>query len=507
MADLVAGITSAEVTGDPQQMISSVVYDSRKAAPGTLFVAMRGGYVDGHDYLQDALRRGASAALVDRDADPAQWTGFESVTLVEDSRAALASVAERFYHRPSKDLTLIGVTGTDGKTTTCFFLDHILSEAGHSTGLIGTVLIRIPGQTDQSAARQTTPESLETQHYLACMRDGGADVAVLEATSHGLETHRVDGCRFDIGLVTNVTHEHLDFHGSIENYRAAKGGLLRRVGEARHQGKQGISILNADDEGARALATYASDTDIIWYSPTGGAEASMSAVGVELTPAKSVFQLMTASGTADVSLPVPGSWNVSNALAAAATAGALGVDLATIARALSNMPPVPGRMHRVDAGQPFAVIVDYAHTPQSLASILTEARKLASGRVLTVFGSAGERDLEKRALQGAVAVELADYSVFTSEDPRYEDPMKIIEDIASGALRSGATESVDFDLVEDRHAAIEHVIGQARAGDVIILAGKGHERSMIYGADQRPWDEAEVARLALERLGYQRRGQ
>lgn len=502
-----AGITSAEVTGDPQQMISSVVYDSRKAAPGTLFVAMRGGYVDGHDYLQDALNRGASAALVDRDADPAQWAGFESVTLVEDSRAALASVAERFYHRASKDLTLIGVTGTDGKTTTCFFLDHILSEAGHSTGLIGTVLIRIPGQTDQSAARQTTPESLETQHYLARMRDGGADIAVLEATSHGLETHRVDGCQFDIGLVTNVTHEHLDFHGSIENYRAAKGGLLKRVAAARQQGKMGISILNADDEGTRALATYASDTDIIWYSPSGATEASVSALAVESTPAGSIFQLMTASGTADVSLPVPGSWNVSNALAAAATASALGVDLATIALALSNMPPVPGRMHRVDAGQPFAVIVDYAHTPQSLASILTEARKLAPGRVLTVFGSAGERDLEKRALQGAVAAELADYSVFTSEDPRYEDPMKIIEDIASGALRSGASESVDFDLVEDRHAAIEHVIGQARAGDVIILAGKGHERSMIYGADQRPWDEAEVARLALERLGYQRRGQ
>lgn len=502
LSALIASVPNATVRGNAEIDIHEVVFDSRLATPASLFVALRGGYADGHMFLRAARAAGAVAAVVERDAAAIHSAEYAAVVEVDDSRAALASIAAAYYSQPSAALRLIGVTGTDGKTTTSHFIDAICRTAGMTTGLIGTVEIRIGDERDVHESRQTTPESLLVQGYLATMRDRGIDVAIVEATSHGLELHRVDGCLFDIGVITNITREHLDFHGTIANYRAAKGGLLRRVAEARHAGKLGISVVNADDEGAMAVLPSASGSDVVLYSAAGDSVAAVTASEIEADGAGSQFRLATPAGSTDVRIHLPGRYNVANALAAAAAGLALGFRLDVIAAGLASLKSVSGRMETVEMGQPFAVIVDYAHTPEAIRSVLAEARRLASGKVMVLFGSAGERDVEKRAIQGAVAVTNADFAVFTSEDPRFEDADGIIEQIAAGAEEAGGRRGVDFDCIEDRRAAIADLLSRAAPGDVLVLAGKGHEQSMIYGAEKRPWNESAVARELLQELGY-----
>jgi len=503
LSDLVASLGDCSIHGDASIDVSAIEFDSRLVRPGCLFVALRGGYTDGHQFLQRAREAGAVTAVVEEipDGSDAQYQAF---VITPNSRALLARLATRFYESPSMAMTVIGVTGTDGKTTTSHFIEAMGRFAGHMTGLIGTVAVRIGADTDLHESRQTTPESLHIQRYLAEMRDHGVDLAVVEATSHGLELHRLDGCEFDVGVVTNVTHEHLDFHGSVENYRRAKGGLFRRVDAARLLGKCGIAIINADDEGARSLIPDAGECRVILYSTQGDPDANVQAVDIHSTPSGSTFVLRTPDGAESVSIQLPGAYNVANAVAAAATGWALGIPLDIVAGGVSSLAAVSGRMETVDAGQPFAVIVDYAHSPDAIRSVLREARALASGRVLIVFGSAGERDIAKRAIQGAVAVTDADFAVFTSEDPRFEDPDAIIAEIAEGAIGAGGRRGVDFDCIEDRRDAIQAVLERARAGDVVVLAGKGHERSIIYGAEKRPWNEPEVALDILRGLGYQK---
>lgn len=498
IAELATRVPAGRLYGDARTRISGIAFDSRSVRPGSLFVALRGGYTDGHRYLTAARAAGAVAAVVEPDTPAAALDGYQSVLRIENTRAALAQLAAGWFDDPSDALTVIGVTGTDGKTTTSYLIEAMLTANGLATGLIGTVTIRVPGQPDRSADRQTTPESLEVQRYLAELRAAGADAVVLEATSHGLETHRVDGCAFDFGVVTNVTHEHLDFHGSVENYRTAKAGLLRRVAAGLEQGKRGQCVLNFDDAGARSIAPAAGAAEIIWYAGSGAPAAEVRAAEVEIRPEGSRFTLATPRGSARVELRLPGSWNVANALAAAAVGHALGLEPDAIAVGLSSLAAVPGRMERIDAGQPFTVLVDYAHTPEALRSVLAEARSLARGRVLTLFGSAGERDIAKRAIQGAVAQELADFAIFTSEDPRYEDPDAIIAAIAAGAELAGGRRGVDFECIEERRAAVFELMRRAQPGDVVVLAGKGHERSLIYGDTQLAWDEAAVAREALQ---------
>jgi UDP-N-acetylmuramoyl-L-alanyl-D-glutamate--2,6-diaminopimelate ligase len=396
----------------------------------------------------------------------------------------------------------IGVTGTDGKTTTSHLIDTMCQANGRRTGLIGTVEVRIGDDIDLHESRQTTPESLLVQRYLAQMREASVNVATLEATSHGLVLHRLDGCDFDIGVVTNITHEHLDFHGTVERYRAAKGSLLTRVAEARTRGKIGVTVLNADDEGARAVEPFADGTRIIRYSLAGDVDAIVTAQHVRLSSTESHFTLITPTGDAPVRLNLPGRYNVANALAAASVGHALGFAPQEIAIGLESLQFVPGRMEIVDEGQPFAVIVDYAHTPEAIRSVVREIRRSHPHRVILVFGSAGERDIEKRAVQGSVAISDADYAIFTSEDPRFEDPEGVIRDIAEGAIRAGGRPGVDFDCIEDRRDAIATALHKAEPGDIVVLAGKGHERSMIYGAEKRPWHEANVARELLHQMGY-----
>lgn len=497
---LLNAVTVQQEAGDLEVPVTSVWYDSRQVVPGALFVALKGSYTDGHRYLTDAARRGAVAALVQ------DWVAdvgaFRAVARVPDTRAALARIAAEFYGHPSRDLGVIGVTGTDGKTTTTFLIDAMLRESGRRTGLIGTVAVRVADDVLEHDTRQTTPESLEIQHWLHTMRERGVEWAVLEATSHGLAMHRLDACDVDIGVVTNITHEHLDFHGTVEAYRRAKARLLEMV-DARDRGRPfpGGVVLNADDEGARAVAPFAGSAPIVWFG-VQSRYADVRADDIRTHAAGTDFTLVTPQGTALVRLALLGRFNVENALAAAGVGYLLGLSLEQIRAGLERLEHVPGRLRRVERGQPFSVIVDYAHTPDALRRVLELVRGLVPGRLITVFGSAGERDRAKRPLQGEMAVRLADFSIFTSEDPRFEDPERIIAEIAEGARSAGAVEGRDFLRIEDRRRAIREAMRRARPGDAVLLLGKGHERCMIYGSERRPWDEVGEAEAALAELGY-----
>ncbi len=502
LREIISEIPGLEVSGDINVQISSITYDSRSVTPGSMFVALKGGYADGHQFLSDALSRGAVAAAVCEQSFFDTDFGFQAMVLVPDTRSALARFSSRFYGSPSEKLKLIGVTGTDGKTSTTYFIEHMLRSASISTGLIGTIAIRIANLPDHPANRQTTPESLEVQRYLASMVEHGVEVAILESTSHGLEMHRLDECAFDIGVVTNITHEHLDFHGSVEAYRAAKAKLLKKVRAAKRAGGLGVVVLNADDPGTMEIAEVAGDCNVIWFSTKGHPRAMVQAKNQLHHRTGSRFDLEIAGEAVPVKLRIPGSWNVSNALAAAGAGLALELPLPVIAEGLSGLSVISGRMESVTAGQPFTVIVDYAHTPESLLAVLSEARELSENRVLVLFGSAGERDVEKRSMQGKLAVELADFAVFTSEDPRFEDPLTIIEDIAEGAMQAGWRRNVDFVCVEDRRTATYEILRNALPGDVVVLAGKGHERSIIYEDRKRYWNEIDEVRSALASLGY-----
>ena len=485
LAEVVSG---ARILGSGDRTVSGVVYDSRLVQPGNLFAALRGAELDGHQFVREAEQRGAAAILVE---SPSQ-SALPQI-LVADSRAALAVIAAEHYGNPSRHLGVIGITGTDGKTTTSYVTDHILRCAGARTGMVGTVAIRIGDREELHPSRQTTPESSDIQWYLRQMVDDSVTWAILEATSHGLAMHRLDHVRFAIAAVTNITREHLDYHGTIENYQRAKATLLERVAA-----DSGIAVINADDAGSRAVERFAAGAKIVRYS-AGGFDADLRALDVRATGAGSAFVLDAGTrGRAACTLPLIGEFNVANALCAAGIALAAGVDVDAIAAALATAPPIPGRMAQVDAGQPFTVVVDYAHTPDAIEKVLTLLRRLhPSGRLIAVFGSAGERDVEKRPLQGAIAARLADVSVVTSEDPRFEDADAIIAQIVAGAEAAGAEMGRTLFCHTDRRDAIQFAFGLAGPGDCVLLAGKGHEGSIIWGREKMPWNEAAVARDLL----------
>jgi UDP-N-acetylmuramoyl-L-alanyl-D-glutamate--2,6-diaminopimelate ligase len=490
---LAAAVPNARLLGPGDVQVSGIEYDSRLVRQGDLFAALRGADLDGHRFVADAEARGASALLVEE---------LLQSTLpqiqVQDSRAELATLSATFFQFPSRELKVIGITGTDGKTTTSYLVDHILRSAGLATGLVGTVAIRVAGEEALHSSRQTTPESSDIQRYLRRMVEAATEWGILEATSHGLAMHRLDHVRFRIGAVTNITHEHLDFHGSIEAYRRAKALLLERVG-----GNGGVAVVNADDPGARAVIPFATGADLLQFSALGS-KADVRATLVETGANGSEFDVDAGNGErVHVTLPLIGEFNVANALCAISVALAVGIDLECASQALSDAPAVPGRMVTIDAGQPFSVVVDYAHTPDSLAKILQVLRRLhPRGRLLVVFGSAGERDREKRPIQGAVAAELADFVVVTSEDPRGEDADAIIAEIAKGAEAAGAEPGGRLHRHPGRKEAIRLALATAQPGDCVLLAGKGHEGSIIWGREKVPWDEAGTAREVLCELGY-----
>jgi len=478
-------IAPERVVGIPVGEVTALAYDSRRVKPGTLFFAVPGVHVDGHDFAAAAVESGAIGLVVEHELPDASVPQL----VVDRSRRALADAADAWFGRPSEKLRVIGITGTDGKTTSSVLAVELLRAGGRRPGLMGTVAVDIGDERTPNDDRNTTPESLELQELLAQMVSAGNDSVVMEATSHGLALERTRNCRFDVGVVTSVTSEHLEFHGSVEAYRAAKARLIEEAP---------LAILNTDDDAftffrSRArqrVMTYGIDTD-----------ADLRATDLVADADGSRFTLVGPDWSGPISLPMPGRFNVSNALAALAISHAEGVGWEVAADALARTTGVPGRMERISAGQPFAVVVDYAHTADSLAKVLRMLRPVTRGRLIAVFGSAGERDPTKRPAMGRVSAELSDLTVVTDEDPRLEDPRIINEAIAAGARAAGATDA-SLVVIDDRREAIGHAIGLGREGDVILLAGKGHEASIFYGSEKRPWDDRVAAREALAAAGW-----
>jgi UDP-N-acetylmuramoyl-L-alanyl-D-glutamate--2,6-diaminopimelate ligase len=479
-------IAPERVIGIPVGEVTGLAYDSRNVRAGTLFFAVPGVHVDGHDYAAAAVKDGAIGVVVQRELE-----GLGAPQLVVDrTRRALADAADAWYGQPSKELQVIGVTGTDGKTTTSFLAVELLRAGGHRPGLIGTVAADIGDERLPNEDRNTTPESLELQELLARMVEAGNESVVMEATSHGLALERTRNCRFDVGVVTSVTSEHLEFHGSLEAYRRAKARLVEEAP---------LAILNTDDEAYAFFRERARDR-VLTYGID--ADADLRATELVADAAGSRFTLVAPDWSGEVTTPMPGRFNVSNALAALAIAHVEGVAWPVAVDALARTAGVPGRMERVDAGQPFAVVVDYAHTADSLGKVLRMLRPVTRGRLIAVFGSAGERDPTKRPAMGRVSAELADVTVVTDEDPRLEDPRAINEAIADGARGAGAVDGESLLVIDDRREAIARAMAMAREGDVVLLAGKGHETSIFYGADKLPWDDREAARDALAAAGW-----
>ncbi len=489
IADLAGSLPHGALRGAPDVPVTGIHYDSRFVQPGDLFAALRGADFDGHDYIDQAIANGAAALLVERSIE----TSVPQI-IVSDSRAALAPLSAHFYGHPSRELKVIGLTGTDGKTTTSFLVDQILRHAGVTTGLIGTVGIRIGPHISYALPHQTTPESNLIQGYFREMVEAGVTYAIVEATSHGLSMHRLDTVRFGIAGVTNMTHEHLEHHGTVERYWRAKAALVERVAA-----EQGVVVLNADDPGAMSAERYATGADVIRTSSSGKSVEVM-ASNIEIRGDGTSFTVDVQGQAACIDMPLIGGFNVDNALIAISICHAAGIELGSMVEALRTATGVSGRMQLIDEGQPFAVVVDYAHTPESLRKILGLLRTIQPGRIIVVSGSAGERDPGKRPLQGAVCAELADASIFTNEDPRTEDPEQILEDLATGARQHGAVEGDSFFRIVDRRQAISHAFALAEPGDMVLLAGKGHEQSIIIGYEHTPWDEATVARELLADL-------
>lgn len=483
------------------QEITSLAYDSRKVTPGALFIAVPGSHTDGRAYLEEAALRGAFAALgptLEGILPPDQPTPLPYI-VVRDVLGALADLASAFYDYPAQRLCTIGVTGTDGKTTTSNLVHTILREAGKRAGLMSTANFKLDGQEWENTTRQSTLEALEVQQLLRRMVDEGITHAVIEATSHGLELQRVRGCAFDVGVVTNITHEHLEFHKTLENYRRAKARLFEMLDPARDKGLNACpaAILNRDDSSYEILRPYC-HVPILDYGIDPS--AAVRAVDVRLDARHTRFRAILPDSEVEIETQLVGQFNVSNCLAAIATAYSQGIAPAVIARALATVAGVAGRMERIDEGQPFSVIVDYAHTPDSLAKVLATLRPLTTGQLLVVFGSAGERDVLKRPIMGRIAAQMADFFVITDEDPREEDREKILQEIASGSEEAGKREGRDFLCIADRTQAIAMALARARAGDTILLAGKGHEQSIFTGREKIPWDDRRVAREQLRSL-------
>jgi len=497
-AALPRGTLQTHPAGQPAVEITGLVCDSRRVQPGNLFVAIPGVEVDGHSFIGVALQRGAAAVVGQRTVSDVFPQGPSvPYAAVPDSRQALGWLSAAWHGYPARKLRVIGVTGSEGKTTTVRLIASILQAAGYRVGWVSTVSAVIAGGEIDTGLHTTTPDALDMQGYLARMVDAAAEYAVIEATSHGLAQHRVTGCEFDVAVVTTITHEHMDYHGTLEEYRAAKARLFASLNNSYHKPDVAkVSILNADDSSYDFLEQFAAERCLSYGierpSDVQAQEIHASAFGTSFTALTSLEQF-------EVMTPLIGAYNVYNILAAIATGVSQGVDAAAMQRGIAAVKGVTGRMERIDMGQDFTVLIDFAHTPNSLEKALTAVRDLTHGKVIVVFGCAGLRDRAKRPWMGQIAGHLADYAVLTAEDPRTEDVNDIIEQIAAGCEQAGRREGVNFWKVPDRAEAIRFAVDLARPGDLVIVAGKGHEQSMCYGTAERPWSEHEAVRDALRR--------
>lgn len=497
-----------ETQAGPDALITGIALNSRAVKPGNLFVAQKGGSADGHDFIANAIENGAAAVVGERQLDglPVPYVR------VPDSREALTWLSAAFYGWPGRKLTVIGVTGTDGKTTTTNLIYQILRAAGLRAGMVSTVNAVIGDQILDTGFHVTTPDAHDLQRYLAQMVEAGLTHAVLETTSHGWAQHRADACEFDIGVVTNITHEHLDEHGSYENYRAAKARLFSSLeGTApKAQGNPRLAIINRDDCSFDFLNSMIR-VNKLSYGLNAGAE--LLATGIDFGPSGTTFEAKGDGFRVAVKTSLVGEYNVSNCLAALAV-GIVGlrIDPQVAARGIAALEGVPGRMERIDLGQDFTAIVDFAHTPNALKVTLETARAMLQrpqsaereGRVIAVFGSAGLRDREKRRMMAETSAQLADLTVLTAEDPRTESLDGILQEMADGAHKAGGREGETFWRVPDRGEAIRFGLKLARPGDIVLACGKGHEQSMCFGAVEYAWDDRTAMRAALsEMLGLQ----
>ncbi|MCF6277513.1 MAG: UDP-N-acetylmuramoyl-L-alanyl-D-glutamate--2,6-diaminopimelate ligase [Anaerolineales bacterium] len=489
-ADFPVNILSGQPTDIPVRAITT---DSRKVQGGDLFVALSGEYFDGHHYISTAIQRGAVAAV----GEQAILNLPVPYVRVANARQALAHLAAAYYDHPARKLTMIGVTGTDGKTTTSNLLYQILLEAGLRVGMISTVNAIIGDQILDTGFHVTTPDAPDTQRYLAQMVDAGLTHVILETTSHGWAQYRVDACEFDIGVITNITHEHLDYHGSYEAYRAAKGRLFESLTQTveKPQGNPRLSVLNRDDISYDYLTAIARGPQVC-YGVDG--VAGVRAVDIRHLPDGIEFAIIGDDFRVAVKTSLFGAYNVSNCLAAFSVAVfGLGIEPDTAARGIAALNGIPGRMQPIDLGQDFTVIVDFAHTPNALRVAIQAARKMTPGRVIALFGSAGLRDREKRRMMAETSVELADFTVLTAEDPRTESLQSILAEMGAGAKSRGGIENENFWRIEDRGTAISFALQLANPQDVVLICGKGHERSMCFGETEYLWDDRVATHAAL----------
>ncbi|MEA2140506.1 MAG: UDP-N-acetylmuramoyl-L-alanyl-D-glutamate--2,6-diaminopimelate ligase [Solirubrobacteraceae bacterium] len=483
--ELTAGL-ALEATGDLGVQITGLAYDSRAVGGGELFFCVSGFERDGHEFAPQALAAGAAGLVVERRLE---LDGPE--VLVGSARAAMAPIAARFYGDPTSQLRVVGITGTNGKTTTAYLVRALLERAmGEQCGLLGTVTSIVGGE--EREVTRTTPEAIDLQAVFRAMLDGGDEACAIEVSSHALELGRADATHFAAAIFTNLTQDHLDFHDTMEDYFLAKRRLFAEHAPA-------LSVINVGDPYGSRLASEVDGAVTFAVQPRGGERlaADYLAEDLRFDFSGARFDLRTASGVREVRLPMPGRFNVANALGALAAAHALGGELERLLGALERGVRVPGRFEPVEEGQDFAVLVDYAHTPDSLENVLGAARALVDGgRVLCVFGAGGDRDRGKRPLMGEIAARLADVTFVTSDNPRSEDPEQIIAEIMAGVARVPAQPLVRS--VSDRAIAIDEAIGAARAGDVLVIAGKGHEQGQEFAGGRKvPFDDVTVARKAL----------
>jgi len=494
---------------DQDIQIKFICSDSRKIQAGDLFVAFEGEFLDGHDYIIKAVKSGAVAVVGDK---PLDYKIDVPYILVENARKTLAHLAAAYYGRPSRRMVLIGVTGTDGKTTTSNMIYWILKQSGYKVGLISTVNAIIGDEILDTGFHVTTPDAMDVQAILARMLDLGITHVVLETTSHGWAQFRVDACEFDVGVVTNITHEHLDYHKTYENYLSAKARLLLSLAHTviKPYPVKRVAVLNQDDRSFEHLQKFVVTEQISYgSSETCGfsfSELEYSGRGIE-------FKLRHLGREETLKLPIFGDYNVYNSMAAVAgVVEGLNLSIASVINALKDFPGIPGRMERMDLGQNFTAFVDFAHTPNALKSALETGRKIlngrrisdpkSGGRLITVFGSAGLRDRQKRRMMAEVSADLADITILTAEDPRTESLDAILTEMLEAAITRGAISNETVFSEPDRPEALRKAVMMASEGDVVMACGKGHEQSMCFGTVEYPWDDRIALRTAIaERLG------
>jgi UDP-N-acetylmuramoyl-L-alanyl-D-glutamate--2,6-diaminopimelate ligase len=483
LADLIRRVSAITINGSVNREIESISYDSRRAGPGHVFVAIRGEHFDGHSFIEEAVEKGVVAVVAER----AGLSHRATMIVVRDSREALAQLASVFYGEPAKKLTMIGVTGTNGKTTAAFLIKHLLERANRSTGLIGTVQYEIGRRV--LPAYRTTPESLDLQELLSQCVEAGCRNVVMEVSSHALSQNRANEISFDVGVFTNLTRDHLDFHRGMKDYFEAKTRLFENLRAA--EKKSRTAVINVDDPyGQQLVARFAKDLPILTYGMGARADFRASNFKVELSGTS--YQLDAKEKSYLVRLPLIGRFNIYNSLAALACAHAAGVDIRTSVTAIAKAPQIPGRLEAISARRQFHVFVDYAHTDDALLNVLKTCRDLNPNRLIVVFGCGGNRDKSKRSLMGSAAGQLADITIITSDNPRKEDPEAIIRDIESGFKRK------NYEKIVDRKKAIGRAISIAQPRDIVLIAGKGHEKMQEFGDHTVPFDDVDVATRALE---------